>query len=125
MDTIEDLKEIIIKLNEIDNYRESLSEQLSIVDEKQQDILHLIEKQKISAFGAYRLLKELKKVREERRKIKNDIETLHSFNDQKSRLLTKENRGILLQTLSNREKKLNTEYTNRQYKDGELEAIIK
>ena len=125
MNTIDELKQIIIKLNQIDNYNDSLSQKLSVVDEKQQDILHLIENNKIGAFGAYRLLKELREVRQERRIIKNDIETLHSFNDQKNRLLTRENRAALLQSLSNREKRLNCEYTNRQYKDGELEEIIK
>ena len=40
MNIVEEIKEISDKLDEIDNYNSGLGQQLSIIDKKQQDILH-------------------------------------------------------------------------------------
>ena len=96
MNIVEEVKEVISKLNEIDSYNSSLPQQLSIIDKKQQDILHLIESQKISAFEAYRIIKELRQVRIERRKIKNDMELLRVYDENKNKLSSNENRQFLL-----------------------------
>lgn len=71
---IEEIKSIIGKLDEIDDYCDSLSEKISQEDLKEQDLLHLIENEKLTAFECYRVIKEMKKIREERRKIKHDME---------------------------------------------------
>ena len=60
MNLIEELKIIIDKLNEIDNYTQTLGDQLSIEDKKTSDLLHYIENNKLSAFECYRLIKEMK-----------------------------------------------------------------
>ena len=125
MNIVEEVKEIISKLNAIDSYNSSLSQQLSIIDKKQQDILHLIESQKISAFEAYRIIKELRQVRFERRKIKNDMELLRVYDENKNKLSSNENRQFLLHEVCKKEKNLNTEYKYQQYTKEELESIIK
>lgn len=125
MNIVEEVKEVISKLNEIDSYNSSLPQQLSIIDKKQQDILHLIESQKISAFEAYRIIKELRKVRIERRKIKNDMELLRVYDENKNKLSSNENRQFLLHEVCKKEKNLNTEYKYQEYTKEELESIIK
>lgn len=125
MNIVEEVKEIISKLNAIDSYNSSLPRQLSIIDKKQQDILHLIESQKISAFEAYRIIKELRKVRIERRKIKNDMELLRVYDENKNKLSSNENRQFLLHEVCKKEKNLNTEYKYQEYTKEELESIIK
>ncbi len=125
MNIVEEVKEVISKLNEIDSYNSSLPQQLSIIDKKQQDILHLIESQKISAFEAYRIIKELRQVRIERRKIKNDMELLRVYDENKNKLSSNENRQFLLHEVCKKEKNLNTEYKYQEYTKEELESIIK
>lgn len=125
MNIIEEVKEVISKLNAIDSYNSSLSQQLSVIDKKQQDILHLIESQKISAFEAYRIIKELRQVRIERRKIKNDMELLRVYDENKNKLSSNENRQFLLHEVCKKEKNLNTEYKYQEYTKEELESIIK
>lgn len=125
MNIVEEVKEVISKLNAIDSYNSSLSQQLSIIDKKQQDILHLIESQKISAFEAYRIIKELRQVRFERRKIKNDMELLRVYDENKNKLSSNENRQFLLHEVCKKEKNLNTEYKYQEYTKEELESIIK
>lgn len=63
MDIIEEITEIIEKLNIVDGYCNSLNNELNILDEKTQDLLHYIENNKISAFSCYRIIKELKEIR--------------------------------------------------------------
>lgn len=125
MNIVEEVKEVISKLNTIDSYNSSLPQQLSIIDKKQQDILHLIESQKISAFEAYRIIKELRQVRIERRKIKNDMELLRVYDENKNKLSSNENRQFLLHEVCKKEKNLNTEYKYQEYTKEELESIIK
>ena len=125
MNIVEEIKEISDKLDEIDNYNSGLGQQLSSIDKKQQDILHYVENNKLSAFGCYRLFKELKKVRLIRRKIKNDMELSKIYLEQKTKLLSTENRKFLLQVLYKKEKSLDSEYKMQEYKEEELETIIK
>ncbi len=125
MNIVEEIKEIIVKLNELDRYFEDLPQQLGIQDSKEQDILHYIEDNKISAFEAYRLIKELKKVRYDRRTIKNNYELLQIFNSNKNKIISENNRQFLLQDLYTKEKRLKAKYKNRQYSEEELKEIIK
>ena len=125
MNIVEEIKEISDKLNEIDNYNSGLGQQLSSIDKKQQDILHYVENNKLSAFGCYRLFKELKKVRLVRRKIKNDMELSKIYLEQRNKLLSTDNRKFLIQALYKKEKSLNSEYKMQEYKEEELESIIK
>ncbi len=125
MNVVEELKDIILKLNEIDEYSKSLPKKRNMYDEKTQDLLHYIENNKLTTFECYRIVKELKDIRLKRRKVKNDIELLKSYNDNKAKLSSEDNRQFLLQSVFNTEKSLKTEYKNRQYSKEELEEIIK
>lgn len=59
-------------------------------NKKEQDILHYIEFKELSAVGAYRLVKELSKVRKDRRKAEDTVQFLNrlgsdfTFNNDKT-----------------------------------------
>lgn len=125
MNIVEEIKEIVDKLNELDDYNSSLNQKLNVLDEKTQDILHYIENNKISAFGCYRIIRELKQIRVERRKVKYDMELARTYDKQKNKLISKDNRQFLVQEICKCEKQLPTKYTNRQYTNDELKNIVK
>lgn len=125
MDIIDKIKEIIKILNEIDDYNMALPQGLTELEQKQQDLLHYIENNKLSAFGSYRLFKEFKNIRIERRKVKNDIELSRTYEEYKNRLSSKNSRDFLLSELYKKEKSLKTKYNNRKYTEEELQEIIK
>lgn len=125
MNIVEEIKKIVNKLNELDNYSEGLINELSRLDLMQQDLLHYIEINKISTNEAYRLVREIKKVRNKRRKVKNDIDLIVRYNAQINKLVFKDNRQFLLTELFKLEKKLDKTYTNKIYTNEELESILK
>ena len=126
MDVLKTITEIVNKLNEIDNYDSGLSQLLSECNEKEQDLLHYIENNKINMLWCYKYVRELKNVREKRRNIKNDIERIMKFKEQKTKLAsTMDNRQLMLAELNKREKQLNCPYKNRRYTEEELQKILK
>lgn len=126
MDVLKTITEIVNKLNEIDNYDSGLSQLLSECDEREQDLLHYIENNKINMLWCYKYVRELKNIREKRRNIKNDIERIMKFKEQKTKLAsTMDNRQLMLAELNKREKQLNCPYKNRRYTEEELQKILK
>ena len=126
MNVLKEITEIVDKLNEIDNYDASLSQLLFEFNEREQDLLHYIENNKINMLWCYRFVRELKNVREKRRNIKNDIERLKRYKELKTKLATTtDNRQLMIAELNKREKQLNCPYKNRRYTDEELQKILK
>lgn len=126
MDVLKAITEIVDKLNEIDNYDSGLSQLLSECDEREQDLLHYIENNKINMLWCYKYVRELKSIREKRRNIKNDMERITKFKEHKTKLVsTIDNRQLMLAELNKREKQLNCPYKNRRYAEEELQKILK
>lgn len=126
MNVKEKITQVVEILNEIDIYESGLAQLLSECDEREQDLLHFIENNKINVLWCYKYTKELKTIRERRRIIKNDMEIIRKFNEHKTKLVsTIENRKILLAEINKREKQLNCPYKNRRYTEEEIEKIIK
>ena len=96
-----------------------------MVDSKLQDLLHYIENNKINVLWCYRMIKEIKVLREERRKIKNDMELLSKYSEQKNKIISKENRQFLMTEIYKKEKLLGKNYTNKQYTEEEMQKILK
>jgi hypothetical protein len=97
MDIIEQVRIIIGQLNSLDNYTSNLTNELSMLDEKTSDLLHLIENNKTKASASCKIIKEIREIRTKRRKIKQDLEISRIYNEQKNKLITKENRMFLIQ----------------------------
>lgn len=126
MDVLKTIAEIVDKLNEIDNYDSGLSQLLSECDEREQDLLHYIENNKINMLWCYKYVRELKSIREKRRNIKNDMERIAKFKEHKTKLVsTIDNRQLMLAELNKREKQLNCPYKNRRYTEEDLQKVLK
>lgn len=125
MNVIEEITTIVTLLNELDNYSSGLVNKISELDLKQQDLLHYIENNSLKTNECYRIIRELKKIRENRRKVKNDMDLMSKYNEQKTKLVSTDNRRFLLAEMHKREKILGKSYTNKGYTDEELESILK
>ena len=125
MNVIEEITTIVTLLNELDNYSSGLVNKISELDLKQQDLLHYIENNSLKTNECYRIIRELKKIRENRRQIKNDMDLMSKYNEQKTKLVSTDNRRFLLAEMHKRAKILGKSYTNKGYTDEELEAILK
>ena len=125
MDIIKEIKEAIDILDNVDEYISSLYKEQSILDEKEQDLLHYIENNKISTFRCYHIVKEIKNNRLKRRKVKQDIEIGRRYTELKNKMLSTDNRSMLIQDLYKKNNQLQTEYKNRQYTDEEIQKILK
>ena len=113
------------QLEDLDNYFNELPNLQSQIDEELSDLLHYIENNKISILWAYKYIVELKKLRLERRRIKNDMFILGKYSEHKNKIISSGNRQFLMTELYKAEKQLSTPYKNRQYKDEEIEELLK
>lgn len=126
MDVVEQIEKVVKELDELDKYTSCLNQQLSIVDGKLQDIVHYIECNKINVLTCYNLVKKIKTLRVERRKIKEDMELSKRYDELKHKLATNmNNRKNILGELRGKKKQLATEYKPRQYSKEEMENILK
>ena len=125
MNVMEEITKAVDTLNRIDDYDKSLLTELSVLDSKEQDLLHFIENNRINILWCYNFLKHLKALRIKRRKVKNDRELLSKFNDIKTKITSRDNRQFILAELHKKEKALDTTYKNRQYSEEDVQKILK
>ena len=125
MDIEDILKYTLTLFQDIDKRLLELRNQQSIWDIKQDELLHYIENHNIDAVRACKIVKQLKYVRGERRKVKDEIDVVvslkNTFIDKyKNKFIEKD----LIQALKNlkelEQRKNNPKYTY-QYLTEELE----
>jgi hypothetical protein len=124
VELLQKLTDSIQILNDIDEYKDSLLDKLSEQDKKLSDLLHYIENNKLSTAQCYRIVKEIKKQREIRRKVKNDMNILSTYDKHINKLLNTNNRSMLLAELYKVDKRLQAEYKNRLYTEEEINEIL-
>lgn len=124
MDIIENVRKATELLNEVEEYGATLFDKLSVLDSKEQDLLHYIENNRINVLWCFKMVREIKDIRLERRKVKNDMELIYKFNESKNKLASKENRPFIITELNKRAKLFDAPYKNRQYTDEELRNIL-
>lgn len=120
------LKYMLIFFQDIDKRLKELSREQSVADIKQDEILHYIEIHNLSASQSCKLIKQLKKVRKERRLVKNEINTINCLKDTfvdkyKNKFIEKD----IMQALKNLkqlENKQNSPKYTYQYLTEELEV---
>lgn len=89
------------------------------------DLLHKIESDNLNTSLCWAIIKELKRIRIERRKVKNDKEIMRVFKEGQNKLLKKENRQMLLADVNKSDKRLKTTYHNRVYSEDFSEIFKK
>ena len=111
-------------LNDVDEYTGNLVDRLSEHDKRTTDLLHYIENNNLNAPQSCRMVKEIKKIRQYRRKIKNDIEISKVYRDNINKLINKDARLMLSTKIHKLKKQLESDYQNRIYTKEELENIL-
>jgi hypothetical protein len=124
VNVLEELKSAINTLNKVDEYKDSLVDKLSEQDKRLSDLEHYIEENKLSTNQCYRMIKEIKKQREIRRKIKNDYTILTNYENNINKLINHDNRRLLLEKAYKVNKSLDTKYKNRIYTEEEINEIL-
>lgn len=124
MNVREKITEAITALNELDEYDSTLNDRLYQCDSETQDLLHLIENNTLKTSQCYRIIRELHKIRIERRKIKNDIELMKTYRQNQQKLLNCESRKFIIPEIGKMEKQLNSTYKNRVYTEEELKEMV-
>lgn len=125
MDIFKQFEKALGLLNTIEDAEAELYNKQSEYDNKIQWWLHFLENNTINTKQSYRIMRELKKLRKERRVIKDNIDMLRSFHDGEDKLKGKDNRCMLLgqlRKLKNRQE--NWIYTNDCYTEKEIENIL-
>ena len=100
-------------------------DELSVYDKKTTDLLHFIENNNLNAAQSCKIIKEIKKIRQERRKIKNDMEISKVYRDNINKLINKDTRNILVNKIHKTEKQLESKYQNRIYTEEDIQNIFK
>lgn len=121
----ETLKYMLVFFQSIDKRLKELSNEQSIADTKQDEILHYIENHNLSASQSCKLIKQLRKVRKERRLVKDEIDTIRSLKDTfvdkyKNKFIEKDIMQALKNLKALENKQNNPKYTY-QYLTEELE----
>lgn len=121
------LKMILHLFQDIDKRQEELSKQQSIVDSKQDEILHYIENHSLNAVERCKVVSLLKDIRIERRQIKNEIDVIRSLKDSfidkyKNKFIEKDIIIALKNLKELEERKNNPKYTY-QYLTKDLEIL--
>lgn len=121
----ETLKYMLVFFQDIDKRLKELSNEQSIADTKQDEILHYIENHNLSASQSCKLIKQLKKIRKERRLVKDEINIIMSlkgtFVDKyKNKFIEKDIMQALKNLKALENKQNNPKYTY-QYLTEELE----
>lgn len=124
MNVLEEVRNVVASLNKIENYSEILNNELSKYDLMMSDLYHCIELNKFDSKSSYRMLKEIKRVLLERREVKLNLAVADSFNMQKQKLLNRDNRNIMMSTVSKCYKEQVKEDRYNIYTKEELDDLI-
>lgn len=125
MNAANNIKQAIELLEENENRYGSLIDLQSKMDKKIDYWLHYIEEKNVKVTEAYKIIKEIKKVRQERRNYKNDIELIKLFKDNEGKMQNSSNRKILLNQICKTEnRQLNAFYKYEAYTEEEIKEIL-
>lgn len=122
---VDRIYETIDFLNEVDNTELQLKTRQLELDNMTQDLLHYLENNILKSFELVRLARELKKVREERKQVKNDLAIINEYKKNCMQLQNSKGRETLRNIIKKQDKINNGKYHNRVYKLDELESLIK
>lgn len=125
MNVKEKIQEVSLILDELDDYKDSLSLKLSEMDLRKSDLYHYLELMSLDSKKCYRFCKELKKVLLQRRKIKEDFAVMKHFEEQKTKLINgRENRQLLVNSVFKHYKNIVKIGESKVYTEEELKELI-
>lgn len=125
VDIVKTVTDICKKLDDLDDYIDSLPTLHSEMDMRMSDLYHPIENEALTVTQAKRFTDEIQSVCNNRRIIKTDTSIAKVFKDNEGKLLQKANRQILLTRLFALVKqKEQTDYSYRVYSEEEINKLL-
>lgn len=124
VDILEKIKLVVQNMDEIEGRMDELPNLQSEIDYKLQDLYHYIENSPIKTNEAYRLVKEIKRLRTIRRDYKIEYELINEFRNNYQKLTQTNNRKMLLACVGKKLKQITSEYKNKGYTDEEIQEVL-
>ena len=125
MSILEKIKQIVRLLHENEESIEILKNKLSDSDKKIDYWLHYIELENVPVTQSYRIIKEIKRLRQERRTCKNELSLMRTFKDNEQKLCNDQNRDILLNVVCKTNRKQEEAvYSYDAYSQEEINQIL-
>lgn len=125
MNVADKIKQAIDLLEQNEQQYGALMDLQSQMDKKVDFWLHYIELENVKVTEAYKIIKEIKKVRQQRRIYKNDFEILKVFKDNEQKMVNASNRQMLLaQICKTDNKQKNAKYNYEAYTEKEVKEIL-
>lgn len=128
MEVLENIKQAIQLLRDNEEYYQQLNGEnglISICDKKIDYWEHYIEFNSLNLKELYRVYKEIKNLRIERRKYKNDAELIRTFKEHEQKMMNAQNREMLLiQVCKIDGKQKNAKYSYSAYTEEEKNKIL-
>ena len=124
VDILEKIKLVVQNMDEIEGRMDELPNLQSEIDYKLQDLYHYIENSPIKTNEAYRLIKEIKRLRTIRRDYKIEYELINEFRNNYQKLTQTNNRKMLLACVGKKLKQITSEYKNKGYTDEEIQEVL-
>ena len=125
MSVLYNIKQAIELLQQNEDGYSELFNQQSETDKKIDFWLHYIELNNVPVTQSYKIIKEIKRLRDKRRAIKNEPELMKVFKDNEQKLGNASNRKILLnQVCKTDNKQQNAKYTYDAYTEEEVNEIL-
>lgn len=126
MGVLDNVREAVELLDDIDILEDKFSKQESISDKKIDYWLHRIEFETIPVTQAYKIIKEIKRLRIARREAKRELWLIKVYKDNQGKLCNTDNRKMLLSNLyKTSNKQQNAQYSYDAYTTEELEEVFK
>lgn len=118
------IKQVVIMLDEIDEMINSQSEELQKVDYALSDWLHYIENNEISEKNSIKVIKEVQKLRKQRRCLHNEYEIEKVYKNNYSKMMGNNTRQFILAEINKAIKQLDNDYKNRILTTEEINNIL-
>lgn len=116
--------ELINIFNNIDEMIDTNSNRMQEIDLEINDWLHYIENNEIDEKQSIKIIKELKRLRDIRRHLKNEYEIEKIYKDNYSKINGSNSRPFLLTEINKVKKQLNSNYKNRILTEDKIKEIL-
>jgi len=124
LESIDKIKILIESYDQLEDYFNGLSNDLSIKDKQFSDLYHTIKDAKLNSNNAYKFCREIKQISNKRAEIKKNIAIKDTFYQHKNKMENKSNRGLLNNEVHRKGKTLNYQYINRIYTEEDIREIL-
>ena len=118
------IKNAVLLLDEIDDMINTQSYQCQQIDYEMQDWLHYIENNEVDDKQSIKIIKEMQRLRRERRCLHNEYEIEKAFKDNASKVMGNNTRPMLLAEIGKTVKQINSDYKNRVLTDEQINELL-